>query len=85
MSQDFLQNTGAPLHWLQQLPDPKNAATVLQELEKIPSEEILSILGICPEEDCSEEAYLKILKKGSWDEDDLAELSSFADDKKKVS
>ncbi len=60
-----------PFHWIHQLPDPKNAITVLYTLEKIPESERLAQLSNL-EEECEFNSVLKeVSERGSWTEVDL--------------
>lgn len=71
MLQKIIPHVMWPLHWVNILPKPKDGATVLSELEKIPAEKIIETLFF----DCTTPSeildFLKnVAERGSWNEQD---------------
>ncbi len=69
--QNLIPNVAWPLHWVYSLPAPKDGATALAELEKIPAEKRMPELFV----DCkSPPSYLDLLQnvaaRGAWTEHD---------------
>jgi DNA-binding transcriptional ArsR family regulator len=64
-----------PFHWIHQLPDPKNAITVLYTLEKIPAPKRLPTLKYLDEKCVVDSTLIEISERGSWTDNDLERLS----------
>jgi DNA-binding transcriptional ArsR family regulator len=63
-----------PIHWVHQLPDPKNAITVLYTLGKIPARERLTQLTLF-DDDCEFDSVLMdVAARGSWKPKDRERL-----------
>jgi DNA-binding transcriptional ArsR family regulator len=77
------EQVSVPLHWIHQLPDPKDGSTVLYYLKQIPAKDRLPTLAIC---DCDHSDYARVLKevaeRGSWDEGVRSELQGALREKK---
>ena len=78
-SREFLEavvgNMNTPLAWIYSLPDPKDAATVLLALKRIPVRERLGVLKLSPVDSAEVKALLgAVTEKGNWDQDDLDQL-----------
>lgn len=72
-----------PLNWIHQLPEPKDAETVLYALKQIPPKERLSILfleNIWMEE--RKALLLDVIEHGSWGDDDLTQMQNHYKGKK---
>ncbi|RPI29594.1 MAG: ArsR family transcriptional regulator [Chloroflexota bacterium] len=64
-----------PLHWLHTLPEPKDGATALWMLSKIPAEERLPTLAISPEiSESAANALREVAESHSWNDDTLDRL-----------
>jgi DNA-binding transcriptional ArsR family regulator len=78
-SREFLEkvigNFRPPLNWLYNLSEPKDAASVLLALKRIPAEERLFALRLCPV-DAPEMLNLlqAVSARGSWDQDTQDEV-----------
>lgn len=66
-----------PLHWVYSLPEPKDGATVLRWLAKIPVAERLSVFTISRflSED-AQDLLANVSARGAWDEQDLKQLQT---------
>jgi DNA-binding transcriptional ArsR family regulator len=64
-----------PFHWIHQLPDPKNAITVLYTLEKIPASKRLPTLKYLDEKCAFDSTLIEISERGSWTDNDIERLS----------
>jgi DNA-binding transcriptional ArsR family regulator len=74
-----------PLHWIHQLPDPKDSTTALWALAQTPREERLAALTCCQEMPSESEAIFRgVAAKGSWDSEDLEALQDHYRAKKKT-
>lgn len=78
-AKEFLEtvvsNFNVPLHWVYSLPAPKDAATVLLALRRMPVADRLPALQLCPMN--APPAYdllLETMDKGSWDQSTLNDL-----------
>ncbi|MFN2143877.1 MAG: ArsR/SmtB family transcription factor [Anaerolineales bacterium] len=73
--ESVIGNFNIPLDWISRLPEPKDAATMLVALKRIPSGEWLSELRLSP---VDLEECLALLQqttdRGSWDQETLEEL-----------
>ena len=72
---------GFPLCWVYQLPQPKDAISVLWALRQIPAAKRLFTLIDCetwekPDAKEARNIYLKIAEQGKWDKKDLAALTT---------
>ncbi|MGD2155313.1 MAG: metalloregulator ArsR/SmtB family transcription factor [Anaerolineales bacterium] len=66
-----------PLHWIHDLPDPKDSTTALWALAQIPREERLAALTCCPDMPSkSDDIFQTVAAKGSWDSQDLEALQA---------
>lgn len=71
-ARDFLDvivgNFNPPLNWVHSLAAPKDAATALVSLKRIPVEDRLSVLRLCPFESVQGlEMLNQVAQRGSWD------------------
>lgn len=78
-TREFLEvvvgNMNTPLAWIHSLPEPKDAATVLLALKRIPVGERLSALRLSPVDSAEVKALLgTVTEKGDWNQDDLDQL-----------
>jgi DNA-binding transcriptional ArsR family regulator len=61
-----------PLHWIYHLPAPKEGATVLSELEKIPAaDRIITLAGECCGSSEINDFLKNVAARGSWSETDV--------------
>ncbi|MEJ2484341.1 MAG: metalloregulator ArsR/SmtB family transcription factor [Anaerolineales bacterium] len=72
-ARDFLEvivgNFNPPLNWVHSLSAPKDAATALVSLKRIPVEDRLSVLRLCPfESGQGLEMLNRVSQSGSWDQ-----------------
>lgn len=66
-----------PLHWIYQLPAPKDSATVLRTLTAIPPLERLTAVAKSPSMTAETLAFLQdVAARAAWGDDDLAHLQS---------
>jgi len=72
---------GIPFHWLQSLPAPKDAITVLYTLQQIPAADRVAELGICCEESEWRDPLLKIAARGSWTDEEFETYQNMAMEK----
>ncbi|MCJ7702139.1 MAG: hypothetical protein MUO62_11180, partial [Anaerolineales bacterium] len=63
-----------PFHWIHQLPDPKDAITVLYTLGQIPAAERLARLSFFGEECQAERVLKKVAARGHWTSEDQERL-----------
>ncbi|MCH7663105.1 MAG: helix-turn-helix transcriptional regulator, partial [Chloroflexi bacterium] len=64
-----------PLNWIHQLPEPKDAETVIYAYKQLPPKERLSTLFLSPMWSKSRnEIVLDVIERESWNKDDLAKL-----------
>ncbi len=63
-----------PMHWISRLPEPKDSATALWALRRLPPQERLFaiILSLTDDEPGLEKILRNVTEKGAWDEADLA-------------
>jgi DNA-binding transcriptional ArsR family regulator len=76
---DYLEvvigNFNTPLGWINSLPEPKDAATLLVSLKRIPPEDWLAELRLSPVDSAECLAVLQgVTSRGAWDQDILEEL-----------
>ncbi|MBT3274232.1 MAG: winged helix-turn-helix transcriptional regulator [Spirochaetales bacterium] len=70
----------SPLQWVHSLPEPKNGATVVGQLESINPEDVLSnIAPMCGPEDEIGLFFRGITGKGSWDEADICKFEKLVE------
>jgi len=70
---------GVPFHWLYSLPRPKDGATVLWVLGRVPPADRLPILRLSPEvPQEAREVLQKVAARGAWDERDRENLQTYA-------
>jgi len=68
----------APLYWVHDLPHPKDSATVLWALGRIPSADRLPALSFSPEIPQSVRDVLqKVIARGSWDDRDKKAVQAY--------
>lgn len=66
-----------PAYWIYNLPDPKDSATALWNLGKIPQKDRLPALTISPETSPrTKELFKEVSERGSWNEKDREDLRS---------
>ena len=82
-----LQVVGVPAKWIHSLPQPKDVDHCLGALSQIQSQDRLSTLACCPDQEnerSPKQALLySVLQKGSWNEADLEAIRTFYTAKKK--
>ena len=67
-----------PLNWVHQLPEPKDAETVLYALKHLPPKERLSTLFLVPAGmKKRNELVQNVIERESWTQEDLAQLETF--------
>jgi DNA-binding transcriptional ArsR family regulator len=72
-----------PIYWIHSLPDPKDSATALWTLGKIPARERLAQMLFSPSHkyDEFEKIYQEISRRGAWNAEDRAKLIELAHSK----
>jgi DNA-binding transcriptional ArsR family regulator len=69
---------GVPVNWIQSLPAPRDAITVLYSLQQIPAEERVCRLAICTETSEWTEIVQNIAARGSWTEEEFKAYQNIA-------
>ena len=68
-----------PLHWIYELPNPKDGAAALRALKEMAPEKRLETLTLSPGDPQSfEQILMDVRQKGTWDDSQLEELISEA-------
>ncbi|MFN2144741.1 MAG: ArsR/SmtB family transcription factor [Anaerolineales bacterium] len=71
----IVSNFNVPLHWVYSLPAPKDAATVLLALKRMPVEDRLPALQLCPmNAPAGYDLLLETMDRGSWDQTTVNDL-----------
>ncbi len=74
-----------PLAWIHALPEPKDGATMLQALEKVPPVQRLPTLALTPDMDSNWVEILQgVAARRAWDDDDLDALQALFCEKTKT-
>lgn len=61
-----------PLHWIRELPAPKDAASALWVLRQMPAEErVLALINPCETQQDMTEMFHRVVERRTWDKHDL--------------
>jgi DNA-binding transcriptional ArsR family regulator len=75
--QDFLW---LPMHWIHNLPAPKDAATVIWAMRQIPAgERPVQLVNLHETDDAVCETFRKVVERRTWDKNDLDSIKSILD------
>lgn len=74
---------GTPLHWVYELPEPKDGSAVLERLTKMTPAERIESMILTPRLPAEFKAVIEeVGKRGSWDESHIDELVEYAKEHK---